>query len=492
MEATAKETSRRARTKSAKKTRSDATPAIATTIATTTTTDVTLVDPQRIAAKIAAQTAVEVANTAIWRHPPKVRLAHTGDYVTIADAYGNQLPVVRIANAWVPLTEESLLESQLKSPEPNFGVVPRYSRTAKGQSAPVDRTTRPATTPHIPETTADTIQPMDERKPAALETRNCGNGIEEQSILQSIVDATRATPMDLVGDDAPTELSEDDMMSEDFDCADDDSTNFGGSVESLGTNVSYASVSTMGQSVVTWAQVASHHIFDPSLGAADTAIHSDSEEVELRFPTRSTLTKLESKRTKDRKAATQQMSSLQVAYNQGPTNQPESAEQRAPIRPPQRDAQGRLLFTDEEETDEVHGADSDLVVYDTAPKSRYAVRILRKKMLEMKEDNENLTAMVQKLNLAVAQLLTNQPQMVDARQPLDLTIGQHERTYPDEVIEQVSTDIVEWSPSRHRRRSKKTVLQSMERSPPRHRPEHRRSRRRSGSRNLPSPIDLER
>jgi hypothetical protein len=57
--------------------------------------------------------------------------------------------------------------------------------------------------------------------------------------------------------------------------------------------------------------------------------------------------------------------------------------------------------------------------------------------------------------------------MVDARQPQDLTIGQHEWTYPDKVIEQVSTDIVKWSPSRHRRRSKKTVLQSMERSLPR-------------------------
>ena len=326
-----------------------------------------------------------------------------------------------------------------------------------------------ATTPRTPDLTADITQPGDERKPAALPTRNNGDE-NEQSILRSIVDAPTATPMDLVGDDDPIELSEDENMSDGIDGADDDSTSFGGSVESLGTNVSSASVSTMGQSVVTWAQVASHHTFDPSLGAADTAIQSDSEEVEMSFPTRSNLTKLESKRSKDRKAAaTQEMSSLQAAYNQGSIHQLESAEKRAPIRPPQRDAQGRLLFTDEEETGEAHGADSDLVVYDVAPKSRYAVRILRKKMLKMKEDNEILTAMVQKLNLAVAQLLTNQPQMVaaPALQPQELSIEQHGRTFPDEVIEQVSTDIVEWSPSRHRRRSKKTVLQSTERSPPR-------------------------
>ena len=126
MEETTRETSRRARIKSAKKTRSDTTTVSATTTATATavTTDVTSLDPDRVAAQIAAKNAIEVANTAIRRHPPKVRLAHTGDYVTIADAHGNQLPVVRIANTWVPLTEESLLESRQKSPAPNFGVAP--------------------------------------------------------------------------------------------------------------------------------------------------------------------------------------------------------------------------------------------------------------------------------------------------------------------------------------------------------------------------------
>ena len=143
---------------------------------------------------------------------------------------------------------------------------------------------------------------------------------------------------------------------------DDDSTSNGGSVASLETNASSATVSTMGQSVVTWAQVASHHTFDPTLGAADTAIQSESKEVEMSFPTRSNLTKLESKRTKDRKAATQELSSLQVALMHEATNQSESAETQAPILPTQRENQGRLLLVSEEDTEEVHDVDSGLVV----------------------------------------------------------------------------------------------------------------------------------
>jgi hypothetical protein len=105
-----------------------------------------LFDPDRVAVQIAANNAVEVANTAIQRHPPKVRLAHTGDYVTIADAYGNQLPVVRIENAWVPLTEASLVESRKKSPLPNFGIAPRYPPIRRQVAAAVLPTTQQTST----------------------------------------------------------------------------------------------------------------------------------------------------------------------------------------------------------------------------------------------------------------------------------------------------------------------------------------------------------
>ena len=63
---------------------------LATRVTTAATAEATSVDPVRLAAQIVAKNAVEVANTAIRRHPPKVRLAYTGDYVTIADAFGNK------------------------------------------------------------------------------------------------------------------------------------------------------------------------------------------------------------------------------------------------------------------------------------------------------------------------------------------------------------------------------------------------------------------
>ena len=119
----------------------------------------------------------------------------------------------------------------------------------------------------------------------------------------------------------------------------------------------------------------------------------------------------ESKQSKDWRDVTQ-ISSLQAALNLGPTNQQESVAMRDPIRPPHRDDQGCMLFGSEEEPNVTRDAESNLVVATDAPKSRYAVHILRKQMLKMKEGNDNLTAMVQQLNLAVAQLLTNQNQMV--------------------------------------------------------------------------------
>ena len=454
---------RRERYKAERKTRTVATPA--TGITTAATTEATSFNQDKVAAQVAAKNAVEVANAAIRRHPPKVRLAHTGDYVTIADAYGNQLPVVRIANAWVPLTEASLLESRTKSPAPNFGVATSYPSTATRQSGGAERTPRPTSTQAT--NTISAVKMDDERKPAAV-VRNSGSKNNAEPILQRIEDAPGATPMDLGVHEAHLELSEDATMFDAIDGdEDEDDSTIGGLVESLWTNESYASISTSGQSVVTWAQVASHHTFDPMLGAADTATHSDSEEVERQFPTRSSLTKLESTRSKDRRAASQ-LSSLQVALKNEATNQQELAATRAPIFPPQIDDQGRMIFAEEDGVSARYDADGIMSAPTDGPKSRYAVRILRKRMVKMKEDNENLTAMVQQLTLAVSQLQKNQSQLVVATpQPQVSNRAPYGLPFPQEHIEQVSTEIVEWSPSRHRRRSKKTVLQSTERSPPR-------------------------
>jgi hypothetical protein len=60
--------------------------------------------------------------------------------------------------------------------------------------------------------------------------------------------------------------------------------------------------------------------------------------------------------------------------------------------------------------------------------------------------------------------------MIVAPQPhasMSTSTREQARTFPEENIEQVSSQIVEWLPSRPRRRSKKTVLQSTERLPPR-------------------------
>ena len=189
--------------------------------------------------------------------------------------------------------------------------------------------------------------PMDERKPAAVNRTTINDG-DATTILQRIVEAPGATPMDVVDDEDTTEVSEDATMNKELVDEEEEST-IGGSIDSLESNASFGTASTMGQSVVTWAQVASHHRFDPSLGALDTMIHSDSEEVELQFPMRSELTKLESKRSKNRRAASQ-MSSLQAAALKGAEEQEKEATRptRTPIRPPQRNDQGRLLLGSEE------------------------------------------------------------------------------------------------------------------------------------------------
>jgi hypothetical protein len=413
------------------------------------------------------------------RHPPKVRLAHTGgDYVTIVDAHGNQLPVVRIENAWVPLTEASLAESRKQSPSPNFGIAPRYPSIRRQAAVAVlpttqQTSTRATTTTHAAKPAHEMkpaeVVPMDEQKPAAVD-RTTINDDDATTILQRIVEAFGATPMDVVDDEATTEVSEDATMNEELEDEEEAST-IGGSIDSLESNASFGSASTMGQSVVTWAQVASHHRFDPSLGASETIIHSYSEEVELQFPMRRELTKLEVKRGKNRRV-TSQMSSLQAAALKGAEEQEKEATRptRMPIRSPQRDDQGRLLLGSEEIPDDQpdKASGSELVTF--VPQSRHVVRVLRKRMLKKKEDNAYLTEMVHQLNSAVAQLMNNQQQMMISQGNQTQLIVPHQ---PQAILrelphfEQVSSQIVEWSPSRPRRRSKKTVLQSTERLPPR-------------------------
>jgi hypothetical protein len=104
------------------------------------------------------------------------------------------------------------------------------------------------------------------------------------------------------------------------------------------------SVSTAGQSVVTFVQIAQRQAYDVSKGADAIMHHSDCEDEEMKYPTTSSMAKLEKKTKK-----AQKQSSLAVAliYSElEKSNDNESrkiAAMRGPIRPPERDGAGRII-----------------------------------------------------------------------------------------------------------------------------------------------------
>ena len=157
------------------------------------------------------------------------------------------------------------------------------------------------------------------------------------------------------------------------------------------------------------------------------------------------------------------------------------------MKPPARDKSGKLLFASEEQAmledlEEEEADDAMVTAVAPPPQSRYAIRILRKRMLKMKEENEILTKCVRNLNAAVADLRQN---CITAKLPKEPTITPVERI--DVVAhEQVSTEIVEWSPSRHQRRSKKTPLQLACPTPPRPPPGTPQTKKKSRISNSPS------
>jgi hypothetical protein len=87
-------------------------------VATTTTED----DGGKAAALAAAKMAILIADAAVASDPPKIKSAHQGAYATIADKYGNLLPVVMLEGKWVAVTPATLRESRKKAPPMNFGL----------------------------------------------------------------------------------------------------------------------------------------------------------------------------------------------------------------------------------------------------------------------------------------------------------------------------------------------------------------------------------
>jgi hypothetical protein len=93
--------------------------------ASSTTATAVADDGGKAAAVAAAKVALQVANAALVKHPPKTKTAHQGAYNTVSDKFGNKLPVVAINVKWVPLTGSTLLKSRKKSPPMNYGLVAR-------------------------------------------------------------------------------------------------------------------------------------------------------------------------------------------------------------------------------------------------------------------------------------------------------------------------------------------------------------------------------
>jgi hypothetical protein len=87
-------------------------------------------------AKNEAAKAIAVAEVLTKWYPSQGHTAHQGMYDTIADKYGNLVPVVALNGKWVVLTEKTLIASRKIAKPQNFGI----SRA----STTVGKTTKPA------------------------------------------------------------------------------------------------------------------------------------------------------------------------------------------------------------------------------------------------------------------------------------------------------------------------------------------------------------
>ena len=126
------------------------------------TTTMVKVDGGKAEAVTAAKVAIQVADAALVKNPPKTKTAHQGAYDTVSDKFGNKLPIVAIDGKWVPLTEATLLESRKKAPPMNFGLVARTMiKTNMASTATMHQQTRqqPRTSGQVTETATAAVVP---------------------------------------------------------------------------------------------------------------------------------------------------------------------------------------------------------------------------------------------------------------------------------------------------------------------------------------------
>ena len=98
-------------------------------------------------AKREAAKAIAVAEVLTKRYPSHGHTAHQGMYETIADKYGNLVPVVALNGKWVVLTEKTLIASRKNAKPRNFGIsraATKIRKTTKPASATIACKEKPA------------------------------------------------------------------------------------------------------------------------------------------------------------------------------------------------------------------------------------------------------------------------------------------------------------------------------------------------------------
>jgi hypothetical protein len=491
-------------------------------------------DDGRAAAAAFAKAAIQIADAAIAKYPPKVRTVHQGAYDTLADKFGNQVPVVAIDGKWVSLTVDTLLESRKKGPQMNFGLVARLAPTqqeVKSQS-------------HSQSTARQTQQQSSIRAQAtgSVSSGTAAGYVQSQATQinartegGSVFNLAPATVFGSLEDFPPLNARQDSQSANTRPLGDDDMDDLteadgsaDGSVASNGAK-STASASTAGQSVVTFAQVARRQAY--VITETNDAVMHYTETVEE--PTKdqgsSELTRLFTAKKKEAKKSSLQAAAMQGALERRAaraTGNDRRAAQatgeaavltvdaRQPIGPPARNSQGQLMFGGDNPTTAAIGEtcsqDAGRQTLPDCPSTaatdeRAELKRLGKAAFQRAKDESSKAAAVAtaearmhqmeqqmaqmqqlvaenaRLNSVIQQLTVHNPMFggPQAGAIVPSVFGQAgiqpAITLPREQLEeicqvpQVSNVMVEWSPSRVRRRSKKTPLeQEMPcRTPPR-------------------------
>lgn len=467
-------------------------------------------DDGRIAAAAAAKLAIQTADAAVAKHPPKFKTVHHGLYITVPDKFGNQLPVVLIDGKWVPLTVESLLESRRKAPPMNYGVVARMPQQGTNKSSPTVAST--ATLP-TQQTVQEGLKGQDLKGPSA-QAATVTPQVSTQgnvSALGTSINAKTDVERNIIKLSPPTQFgtgksnnSVSTSTKQHYIKARVDGSQHSGDVNSYGDidddmdNASYASydarstmsASTAGQSIVTFAQITNCQAYDIADTPDAVMLHSDATKAEMHYHGTSALTKLESKTKKGKKKSSLQAAVIQAAIDRRAAIDQSTKQGKPTIRPPSRDSSGRPQF-DSASSPGTKPSNSELIasmkeanakgqltsMFASTEEESAVMTMVKNMAQELKRintENAELRNRLEELTLAHFPMEERQGSFPQARvfgQPITSIDGV---TLPYEQIDRIENStqpcmaMVAWSPPQEKRRSKKTTLQpEVCRSPPR-------------------------